>query len=312
MPYRLDLDDLPSAFASLVRREVKRIAHYSHLDPDARQETAAVHDLRKSVKRLRAVLRLADGATDEASLHGLDRHIRKLGRWYAPARDQAVTSTLLDDLISDGTIKSKILAGKLKAACVVEVAPAGTIDFDIDDTMRRFDALTFQTATLETVVRSASRAYKRARHGRGRAERAGTSDAFHDWRKLVQRHARHMQLLADLWPEEMQVRLETAKELSDVLGEEHDFSGLDRCLATIAMAPAQRRALDRVRLTIAARQAALRVSSLALGGRLFAERSRAFRGRLEAYASERDTRAATATKIDTAAPPLLVPKRQFV
>ena len=315
MPYRLPLDDLPAGFASLVRRESKRLTGPAHGQAAAADQVAAVHGLRKSLKRLRALILLADTPDQRRPLHDLDRRLRDLGRAYAPLRDTAVLAETLDRLVADGTIRPKSLAVHVRATLT---ADGGTHQDDIDPlaiasardaALSKLAALSFDDVTLDTAIAAAGRTYKTARRARRAVESDDTGEAFHDWRKRVQRHARHMQLLVDLWPAEMAARCDTAKALAEQLGQEHDLAELDRRLASISIGPAQRRALERARQAMADRRAELRRTSLALGDLLFAERGRAFRARLSAF--HRAAPAAPATKIDAADAPPLVPARRL-
>jgi hypothetical protein len=49
-------------------------------------------------------------------------------------------------------------------------------------------------------------------------------EAFHTFRKSLQHHWRHCQLLSPIWPELMDVRVAAARELSQLVGLDHDLS----------------------------------------------------------------------------------------
>ena len=57
-----------------------------------------------------------------------------------------------------------------------------------------------------------------------RAFATGDDEDFHDWRKTLQHHWRHMQLLTPCWPSELSARAELARGLSQILGDDHDIS----------------------------------------------------------------------------------------
>ena len=120
-----------------------------------------------------------------------------------------------------------------------------------------------------------------ARHARRSAQAYAkpSDEAFHAWRKRVQLHWRHMALLSRGWPEAMSARASEAKELSRLLGEDHDYSVL------LAFAGEQRGkhlagAEDLQALTALCRvcQAELRAAARPRGERLFAERAERPRG----------------------------------
>jgi hypothetical protein len=111
----------------------------------------------------------------------------------------------------------------------------------------------------------------------------GRDEDLHEWRKGVQHHWRQMQLLVPCWPSELSARVETAKALSQMLGDDHDISLLCRIVSTPTMmfgSPDETAAfLKRCRK----RQRTLRKEARKLGDRLFAERSRPFAERIETY-----------------------------
>lgn len=317
MPYRLTLDDLPGSFKHLVRRETKRLTKLTPASTSApsADPAADVHDRRKGLKRLRALMLLAVTHDDDRALRNLERQLRDLGRQLGQRRDADVVLTTLDRLAADGLIPSKALLATLRATLATSAAPARvaaeTTELFPADILGELSTLDFAAVTTTTLIGAAQRTYTRARRARRLAEREATSDAFHDWRKQVQRHARHLQLLADLWPAEMAMRLDAARQLSVCLGTEHDLHTLDGRLVATSVSKAHRKAFDRLRATIAGQQVALRQAALDLADRLFAERGRAYRARLSAYDSRSAVPVAAQTKNDAAKTPRLVPARRL-
>ena len=53
-----------------------------------------------------------------------------------------------------------------------------------------------------------------------------SDESFHTMRKAVQWHWRQMSLLARAWPDEFAVRVTAARELSQMLGDDHDLAML--------------------------------------------------------------------------------------
>ena len=307
MTFRLNLDDLPKSFSALARRETKRLAKLSArlatlgAAPAAADEAVIVHSTRKRVKRLRALLLLAETADTKAALRCLDRQLRDYGRQLGPWRDTAVLAATIARLAAGHLIgpkatttvtRSPVTLARLSAMLAadsddLERPAALAVDPLSVECLAALRQLTFADVTPASVVAAASRTYVRARRDRRVAEQLATSEAFHDWRKQVQRHARHLQLLADLWPAELAARVDAAKRLSACLGDEHDLYHLNLMLDRRSVPRPQRQSVGRLRATILDRQAELRVTSLTIADRLFAERGRAFRARLAAYQFER-------------------------
>jgi hypothetical protein len=55
--------------------------------------------------------------------------------------------------------------------------------------------------------------YRKARRAFAVAYAEPDDEAFHEWRKAVQQHWRHMALIANAWPDAMKAREALAREL---------------------------------------------------------------------------------------------------
>jgi len=105
----------------------------------------------------------------------------------------------------------------------------------------------------------------------------------HEWRKRVQYHWRQLILLSSAWPELAKARIDTARRLSTVLGEDHDLamlSSLDSAGGRLRISAAQRRSIEGV---AQARQTELRREADVLSRLLLAERPSAFRDQMALY-----------------------------
>jgi hypothetical protein len=136
---------------------------------------------------------------------------------------------------------------------------------------------------FRSVAKGLRRCYRAARQSFQHGFAEDRDEDLHEWRKGVQHHWRQMQLLAPCWPSELNARAEAARGLSQILGDDHDISLLTRLVSTPTMtfgSPEETAAfLKRCRR----RHKALRKDASTLGERLFAERSRPFAERIEAY-----------------------------
>jgi hypothetical protein len=112
---------------------------------------------------------------------------------------------------------------------------------------------------------------------------SGSAEDFHEWRKTLQHHWRHMQLLTPCWPSELSARVELSRSLSQILGDDHDIAMLQHLISAPTMSFASPDATASFLKQCRNRQKALRRDAEMLGERLFAERSRPFAERIEAY-----------------------------
>jgi CHAD domain-containing protein len=124
-----------------------------------------------------------------------------------------------------------------------------------------------------------SRAYRDARREMRRVGASGSAEDVHEWRKRAKDLWYDLRLLRGAWKPVLGELAEQAHELADLLGDHHDLTvlaeDLDRRQAV--------RERERIAELIELRQAELLGEALKLGRRLFAEKPKAFRRRLEAY-----------------------------
>lgn len=286
MAYRLPVDDVKRGLADVAAGQVKRLR-------TAAVRADATFQQRRTLKKLRALVQLGVSSTSSSKreVRRLDRLLRQAGRTLAPNRDRDARRATLDRLVEDGMVAT-VLERDLRRSLAVSLGARDdrTLPARALDTVEKAVAgLRLRRLSLSTVVDAAGAGYRAARRALKTANAAGTSEAFHDWRKVAQRHARHMQLLADLWPEDMAVRISATKALARTLGLEHDLYGFALWLGGLSVPRRQRRAIRSLRRAIEARCAVLRASAHSDGLRLFIERPGAFRRRLAAYARHQAT-----------------------
>jgi CHAD domain-containing protein len=120
--------------------------------------------------------------------------------------------------------------------------------------------------------------YRRARRAMPSDWRQAASEELHELRSRVVVHRYQMELIEPLWPRLIKLWVGEAQRLRERLGAHNDLATLGGFVA-----PRQPLARWRSRLAplIAARQEAHVGAAARLAGRLFAEKPKAFRRRLE-------------------------------
>src|SRR4029079_11449710 len=114
------------------------------------------------------------------------------------------------------------------------------------------------------------RSYRRARRAFSAAYRNPSDEAFHEWRKGAQAHWRQMTLLSRAWPDYLGARAAEARNLSQLLGDDHDLEVL------VAFVPSEPGAAMRgeqaalIERAARQRQGELRLTARPYGERLFA------------------------------------------
>ena len=257
------------------------------LDDPELGDAEAVHEVRKALKRWRALLRLLARPLGEQA-DQMRVEARELMRALSGARDAQSALDALADLrkrrdcrfppTSMETISQRLTAIK-------DAAEQTGFTKEMRDKLSRY--LDYATLSLErwplkaidfdTVADGLISTYRRARQLVPDNWTEADAEHLHDLRRRVVEHRHQMDLMEPLWPRLGKVWAEEAQRLRNRLGSCQDlavFIGLT--------APHQPLAPWRSRLTpvIEARRAAHLKASARLAGRLFAEKPKAFRRRL--------------------------------
>ena len=281
MAFRLPLDDVHRGIRLIARDQAARLKRAA-----AKPSPESALRQRKCLKKLRALVSLTQTAGQAGACRRLDRALRNHGRSLAAAREQVALAETLDRLIASKAPVSPALVRALRKALRLSqqraITPATRAD--LAKLIQHISRFAWDRLTAARIIANASRTYRDARRALTSAVDADTSVAFHDWRKRVQRHLRHMQLLADLWPEDLALRVAAAKHLARLLGEDHDLHVFSVWLSDQRLTKTNQKARQRLMKAIGQRQAELRREAHTAGLRLFAERPKAFRRRLIAYA----------------------------
>jgi CHAD domain-containing protein len=255
---------------------------------ETKAEALAIHDFRRGMKRWRSFLRLIEPFIGEGVL-ALRHQARDLARSLAGARDAQAALDALADLSEDyATLSPRSLAS---VTARLEELRAGaeqkTLTEEIRDRMR--EAQTYATAQLEQwpldnvtfhdVAEGLSAGFKRARDAVPDDWSAAGAEALHELRARVVVHRYQMELMEPAWPRLGKVWVGEAQRLRERLGEHQD-------LAVLSNLTQRRQPLARwsklLTPSIEARQRDHIEAAMRHAGRLFGERPRDFRHRLEA------------------------------
>jgi CHAD domain-containing protein len=246
----------------------------------------AIHEARKCFKRIRSTLRLIRSGIGEEVFERENMAFREIAGLLAGARDRHVlleTVTALeaaedvpDIAAAVAQIKRSLLAEPGETTGRGEQAPLlaqlTAAREGLACARKRIRKLQLAPDSFAVLAEGLRRTQRDTLRTMKAAWALETDEAFHDWRKNVQRHWRHMKLLAPVWPELLEARAATARELSQCLGEDHDLSMLiafGECRAKSGLTARQANVL-----TAACRreQAKARTQARMLGARLAAEK----------------------------------------
>src|SRR3954452_5109501 len=164
------------------------------LDDTEKPDAIAVHDLRKAMKRWRALLRLLEPFLGEDARR-LRAEARDLARDLSGARDAQSAIEALDDLAPDGSDLSPRTVASIRARldAIRLSAEAATINEDVRARLRTalegagatIAAWTLEKLTFAELARELARTYQRLREDSPKNWSKAEPDALHDLRSIV-------------------------------------------------------------------------------------------------------------------------------
>jgi len=283
-------DGLAAAARSIIADARRALSDPELADPEA------VHEVRKALKRWRALLRLLARPLGEPA-DQMRAEARELMRSLSGARDAQSALDALNDLRKSEVPFSPTSAETIRARLTEMRDAAEKTSFTKDMRAKLARYLDYATLSLErwpimatdfdTVADGLISTYRRARQLVPDSWPDAEPEHLHDLRRRVVEHRHQMDLIEPLWPRLGKVWAEEAQRLRNQLGACQDLAVLAGLTA-----PHQPLAPWRSRLAplIADRRAAHLKSAARLAGRLFAEKPKAFRRRITALWSARRRR----------------------
>jgi CHAD domain-containing protein len=293
MSYRLQTDEsLPAGMTRIVYEQLDQaIGALSHAEQDVHE---SIHETRKSLKKVRAVLRLMRGELGKMYKTENTR-FRDAGRKLSDLRDAEARIETLDqmrDVFGDALKPERF--GALRADLVRHRETTfGSVDVDqriaealemIRVGRNQVETWPLKRSSFKAIRPGLTRIYRQGRDAFALAYAEPTVEHFHDWRKRVKDHWYHVRLLRNIWPDVMKSYEDELDHLGDLLGDDHDLAIFRETLLTEENNVNGGDATHALQGLIAQRQTELRTEAATLGRRIFAERpNKGFATRIQHY-----------------------------
>ncbi|HSJ03445.1 MAG: CHAD domain-containing protein [Verrucomicrobium sp.] len=202
--------------ASLAERDIERVPDY----PDT-----SIHALRKRMKKVLALLRLARPAMTGDQFSNLKAAIRQLKRLVATQRDQQVMAQLEHDLqLTDRRQQqqsSRSRPRKTVRALSISEGTCEQLTLQASSLTDRLGRLRLFSLSWESVAEAYVKTYRRGHKACKRSEENPTMESLHEWRKSVKDHY-YQTLALYVWLGHPR-RLRRTRRLSSLLGRAHDL-----------------------------------------------------------------------------------------
>ncbi|MGA2717201.1 MAG: CHAD domain-containing protein [Bryobacteraceae bacterium] len=291
MAYRLERgESVISGLKRVVREEIESAgAHLSGKKKATRDES--IHDARKSLKKVRATLRLVRGEMGE-SYRRENARLRDIAARLSEFRDAFAIIGTFDDLkkkfkdegagtklrsVRAGLIKRRDESGREEDVGVVLNAAAAALN----KASKRVKRWPLKTDGYKAIARGLEDTYRNGREALARARKDPSAENFHQLRKRVKDHWYHVRLLEGLWAEVMGAYEKSLKDLEDWLGSDHNLTVLRDRIAAEPAFFGKETAIELTFDLIARYQKDLRANAIPLAERIYEEKPRDFTRRIK-------------------------------
>jgi CHAD domain-containing protein len=240
--FRLYEDEtIPDGIRRVARGQLD-LARAELAESPKRKLANAVHDTRKSLKRLRATVRLARGAIGDEIYRRENAAFRDSGRRLSGVRDASVLIETLDALEevsgddlprgATATLRERLEDARRQAleSLRADDALVAAVVADIEQARTRTATWSFEIDSFEALEPGLRRIYRRGRKAMRRAQADPTDENLHEWRKRVKDLWHAEQILRPAAPKKMKKLAKRMHALSDLLGDDHDLAELGVCV----------------------------------------------------------------------------------
>lgn len=244
---------------------------------------ASVHNARKRLKEVRALLRLVRDALREKEFHRENKTLRDAARPLSEVRDSTALLEALQSLqkhyagaVNKNTFEAAKKAlrhrrANIRKRVLLKGKALSRAAVVVRKVRNRAEIWDLQGGSWQVLQAGLQRAYKRGHRAMTDASKDSTDANLHEWRKRVKDLRYQLELLKPLWPEDMKATAGQAETLTDLLGDDHDLAVLRDLLDNELKETVTKEASETLKGLIDSRRADLQNSAMSLGEKLFAE-----------------------------------------
>jgi CHAD domain-containing protein len=231
--YRLKSDESVPAAVKRIASEELESAAAQLAGKGAANRDEAIHEARKSIKKVRALLRLM--RPELATTYATENvRLRDIGRKLSEFRDaSAIVDTFeslrekyRDDLKDRtlGSIHRGLIERKEQYERDAGVGRAlRTLAGALSASSRRVKVWPVLTDGFPAIAPGIEKTFRRGRKAFAQVQAHPSPENYHEWRKRVKDHWYHVRLLEDLWTEVMLAYEKSLKQLETWLGDCHNL-----------------------------------------------------------------------------------------
>jgi CHAD domain-containing protein len=288
-------EPVPSGIRRIARGRIDHALDELNGKSDSSPEES-VHEARKDMKKLRALLRLVRGEIGEKAYRRENDTFRDAARELAGVRDADVMLATLGALEkrypeefpagAAGGLRQALEAHRLRTSAGARGPASEAAIQMLREARSRVSGWPLERDGIDAFADGLKLTYRRGRRDWRAADKEPSNEHLHEWRKRVKDLWYHSSLLQESWEPVMKALADEAHELSDRLGDDHDLA----VLLDWANAHADGAELE---AAVAKRRQDLQADAFSYGARLYADKPGVYAERIERWweASARAARA---------------------
>jgi CHAD domain-containing protein len=225
-------EPVPEGIKRIVGEEIEAAArHLSGQGEDDRDE--AIHEARKSVKKIRGVLRLVRPELGEV-YRTENARFRDIGLRLSQFRDAGASIETFDALRKryrgemDGrtlaSIRRRLKTSKKRAEQEANIATVlDSMAAALRQSAPGVSAWPLAKDGFPAIAPGLEATFREGQKAMSRARKQPLAENYHEWRKRVKAHWYHIRLLESLWSPGIEIYEKRLKELETALGEDHNL-----------------------------------------------------------------------------------------
>lgn len=233
--YRYAIDnqeELKEGVTRVLKEQFEYIEHLTAIPDDI---DTSVHEIRKAIKRIRAILRLVRWDIGEELYQAENMHFRDLARQLSQLRDYHVIITYLADNFEAKELKipeDKFISlvnhlniqkeAELKR--IIDSQTLESIREQMQVSINEISKYPFDYLGPHTIRQGVSNAYAQCLKKISDAQLKLDDNQLHLLRKRVKYLLNQMILIQEVWPDFFKTYSTSLKRASDLLGDDHNIS----------------------------------------------------------------------------------------
>jgi CHAD domain-containing protein len=249
----------------------------------------ATHQIRTTIKRLRALLRLIRPGLEPSFFEQENDRLRTAAQILSSARDSEVARDTLKALpINDHPRQEAVDAALSGLEPRIQREKAHKPNLtelkeDVQETRSRFRRVKLQGTEPQIIERAIRKVYRQGRQRMKDAIRTDEDAAYHRWRIRAKNLYYELQFLEAVWPKPLRRMVSRLSKLQDRIGLDHDLVVLRAELKKTPEAFGGKETVGRIVSCLDNQTRKLRRSAVPLGRKIWRKKPKRFARQLARY-----------------------------